>query len=176
MRIDAGAQFDRRIHSEPPRRFDLTAIIADVLAAAIRIFSDVMAGGEIRRVVKAGRGNRDRQAVEPGTGNFERVANDANVLARRCRDDPRFDWRRQRVDPGRADFVERAAKTDAIDVRIGGKPRDQNGDIVTRAFAIGRVREQEGPPVALRYAAAILPADQGMHFGIFVDRLVDDEE
>ena len=27
-----------------------------------------------------------------------------------------------------------------------------------------------------RNAAAILPANQGMHFGVFVDRLVDDQE
>jgi hypothetical protein len=36
--------------------------------------------------------------------------------------------------------------------------------------------EQECAPVAFGDTAAIMPADQGMHFGIFVDRLVDDDQ
>ena len=92
------------------------------------------------------------------------------------RHDARFDWRRQRLHPGGADFLERTTETDAINVRIGGKPGDQHGTIVARAFAVGWLGEQEGAPVALGNAAAILPAHQGMHFGIFVDRLVDDDQ
>ena len=43
--------------------------------------------------------------------------------------------------PGGADLVERAAKANPIDVRIGGEPRDQHRYIVVGAFAIGGLRE-----------------------------------
>ena len=44
------------------------------------------------------------------------------------------------------------------------------------AFAVGRIGEQESLALAFRDAAAILPAHQRMHVGIFVDRLVDDHK
>src|SRR5262249_23555524 len=64
VRIDAGTQLDRRIHAETPRRLELTAIVADVLDAGVRVFGDVVAGREIGRIVPARRRNRYRQAVE----------------------------------------------------------------------------------------------------------------
>jgi hypothetical protein len=135
-----------------------------------------MAGGEVRRIVEAGGGNRHRQTVERGAGGIERVAEHADVLARRIGNDARLDWSGQRLHPGDADRVERAAKADAVDFRIGGEPRDQNGDIVAGAFAVGGLREQECPPVGFGDTAAILPAHEGMHFGIFVDRLLDNDQ
>ena len=78
--------------------------------------------------------------------------------------------------PGGADLVERAAKANPIDVRIGGEPRDQHRYIVAGAFAIGGLREQECSPIAFGNAATILPADQRVDFCIFVDRLIDDDQ
>jgi hypothetical protein len=36
--------------------------------------------------------------------------------------------------------------------------------------------KQECPPVVFGDTATILPAHQGVHFGIFVDRLLDDDQ
>jgi hypothetical protein len=106
----------------------------------------------------------------------ERVAEYAYFLARRRRDNTRFDRRGQRLYPGGADLVERAAEAKAIDFRIGSEPGDEDGDIVTGGFAIGGLREQECSPVGLGDTAAILPTHQRMHLGIFVDRLIDDDQ
>ena len=92
------------------------------------------------------------------------------------RDRTRRDWGGQRLHPGGVDLVKPATEADAVDFRIGGKSRNQDRDIVAGAFAIGGLREQERPPVGLGDTAAILPADQRMHFGIFVDRLIDDDQ
>ena len=42
MRVDAGAQLDRRIHAEPPRRLELAAVVADILDAGVGVLGDVM--------------------------------------------------------------------------------------------------------------------------------------
>ena len=78
------------------------------------------------------------------------------------------------VDPGGADVLQRLAETGAVDRAVGGKTRDQHGDIETAAFRIRRLREQKGLAVRLSDAPAILPAHQRVHFGVLVDRLVDD--
>ncbi len=162
MRVDAGAQFDRRIHAEPARRFDLAAIIADVLQAAVRVFGDVMAGGQIRRVVETRRRDRHRQPVEAAARLVEIAAGDADFLAWRLRDHARLKRRGERFHPGIADLVERPAEADAIDFGIGGKPRDQHGYIVMRALAVGRLREQKCLAIGLRRCRrdiASAPAD-----------------
>ena len=121
--------------------------------------------------------NRHRQAVERRARGVERAAEHADVLAwRRGRDNTRFDRGGERLHPGGADLVKRAVKAEAVDFRIGGETGDQDGDIVASAFAIDGFREQECSPVVFGNPAAILPADQGMHFGIFVDWLVDDDQ
>ena len=76
----------------------------------------------------------------------------------------------------RADLVERLAEADAVDVAVGGQPGDQHRAVEAPALAIGRLREQERLALLLRDAAAILPAHQRMHLGVFVDRLVDHDE
>ncbi len=177
MRVDAGAQLDRRIHAEPPRRLELAAIIADVLDAGVGILGDVVAGREIGRVVPARRRDRHRQA-------------------RRARGRPRRGRRRSitiswqgassttrgaiglaiALDPGRADVFERLAEADAIDVAVGRQAGDQHGGVVAAALGVGRLREQERLALRLRDAAAILPAHQRVHLGVFVDRLVDDDQ
>ncbi len=84
--------------------------------------------------------------------------------------------RSERLHPGRADFIERSAEADPVDVRIGGKPGDQHGNVVVRTLAVGGFGEQERLALAFGDAAAILPAHQRVHLGVFVDRLVDHDE
>jgi len=98
----------------------LPSIIADVLTAAVRILGDVTPGGEVRRIVETGGGNRYRQAVERSARGIERGAEHADVLARRRRHNTRFDRGGERLHPGGADLVERAVKAEAVDFRIGG--------------------------------------------------------
>ena len=90
------------------------------------------------------------------------------------------DARRQRVgdglDPGRADLFERLAEADAVDVAVGGEARDQHRDVEAAALGVGRLGEQERLALRLRDAAAILPAHQRVHLGVFVDRLVDHDQ
>src|SRR5262249_55997950 len=99
MCIDAGPQLDGRIHPEPPRRLELTPIVADILPAAFRILGDVVAGGEIRRIVETGCGNRHRQPVERSARNIERVAEHANVLAWPRPAHARIHWSRDPMPP-----------------------------------------------------------------------------
>src|SRR5262249_61356994 len=89
----------------PSRRgVELTTIVADILAATVRILGDVVAGREIRRIVKTGGRNRYRQTVERSARSIEQVADHANVVARRRRDDARLDWSMQRLHPRGADL------------------------------------------------------------------------
>ena len=178
MRIDAGAQFDGGVHAEPPRRFDLAAVVADVLDAGVRVLGDVVRRGEIRRVVPARRRDRHRQAVEAETGLIERVAQHNDLLARRFRlfDNARLDRRRERLHPGWADFVERLAEADPVDVAAAGQAGDQHGMLVFAALRIHRPGEQERLAIRLLDAAAVLPAHQRMHLGVFVHRLIDNDE
>ncbi len=174
--IDARAQLDRRIHPEPARRLELSAIVADVLDAGLGVLGDVMAGGEIRRVVPAGRRDRHRQAVERGAVAIEVVAGDDHLLARRIRHHARRQGRGDRLDPGRPDLLERPAEADAVDLAVRRQPGNQHGDVEAAALGIRRLREQEGLALRLWDAAAILPAHQRVHLGVFVDRLVDHDE
>ncbi len=176
MREDAGAQLDRRVHAEPPRRLELAAVVADVLDAGVGILGDVVAGRQVGRVVPARRRDRHRQAVERRAGLVEIGARDHDLLAGRIRDHARRNGIGDGRDPGRADLLEWLAEARAIDGRIGGKTRDQHRDVEAVMLGIGRVREQERLALGFRNAATVLPAHQRMHLGVFVDRLVHDHE
>ena len=76
----------------------------------------------------------------------------------------------------RADVVERLAEADAIDLAVRREARHQHGGVVAAALGVGRLREQERLALGLRDAAAELPAHQRVHLGVFVDRLVDDDQ
>src|SRR5262245_8938513 len=76
-----------------------------------------------------------------------------------------------RVDPGRSDLIERLAKADAIDVVIGGKAGHQHGYIEMPPLRIGRLRKEKCLARRFGNTAAVLPANQGMHLGVFVDGL-----
>ena len=114
MAVNAGAQFDRWIHTEPARRFELAAIIADVLQAGIGIFCDVMTGRQIRRVVASRSRDRHRQTVEPVARLVERIAERADILTCCVGDNERLERRGKRLHPGGADVVQWAAETDAV--------------------------------------------------------------
>ena len=99
-----------------------------------------------------------------------------HVVARRVCDHPRRDRIGNGLDPGLADLLERLGETDAIDFSVRRQARHQDGDIEAPALGIRRLGEQECLALRLGNAAAILPAHQWVHFCVFVDRLVDDDE
>ena len=143
MGIDAGAQLDRRVHPQPARRLELAAIVADVLDAGVGVPGDVVAGRKIGRVVEARGRDRHRQAVERGAVAVEIVPAITISWHGASLDHPRRDRTGDGLDPGPADLLERLAEPDAIDLAVGGQPRDQHRDVEAPALGIGRLREQE---------------------------------
>src|SRR6185312_14077133 len=47
------------------RRFDLAAVVADVVNSSFKIFGDPVGGGQIGRIIKPGSGNRHGNHIEP---------------------------------------------------------------------------------------------------------------
>ena len=174
--VDAGAQLDGWIHAEAFRRLELTAVVADVLHAGVGILGDVVPGREIRRVVPARRRDRHRQSVKRLAVLVEVFAGDHDLLARRILDHAWRDRIGDRIDPGGADVFQRLAEAGAIDRAVGREPGDQYCAVVAAPLRVGRLREQERLALRLGNAAAILPAHQRVHLGVFVDRLVDDDQ
>ena len=173
---NAGAQLDRWIHAEPAWRLDLSTVVADILDAGLGILGDVVAGGEIRCVVPSGGRDRYRQSVERAAVPIEGVAGDHYLLAGGVGHFTRRNRIGNGLDPGRADLVKRLAEADAIYIAVRRQARDQHRYIEATAFGIGRLREQERLAFRLGNAPAILPAHQRVHLGVFVDRLVDNDE
>ncbi len=138
------------------------------------IAGDDAGRGEIGRGVEARRRDRDRQRGEPTARPIERRAGDHDVVARRALDDA---WRHRISDgvrPARADLVvARDIHADAIDRGVRRERPDHYGNVVMPPGGIDDVGEQERLAVALRDAAAELPAHQRMHLGVFVDRRID---
>jgi hypothetical protein len=157
-------------------RFDLSAVVADVLDAGLGILGDVMAGGEIRCVVPSGRRDRHRQSVERAAVAVEIVASDHHLLARGIGDLARRQRAGNRLDPGWTDLVERLAEADAVDITVRRQAGDQHRNVEVAALRIGRLGEQECLAFGFGNAAAVLPAHQGMHLGVLVDRFVDHDE
>src|SRR5262249_9650201 len=149
---------------------------ADVLEAGVGVLGDEMAGREIGCVVPTGRRDRHRQAVEPAAVALEIRAGRHQLLAWRLRDEARRDRLGDGLDPGLPDLVERLAEAEAVDVAVRRQAGDQHGYVEATALGIRRLGKEEGLAFRLWNAAAILPAHQGVHFGVFVDRLVDDDE
>jgi hypothetical protein len=85
---------------------------------------------------------------------------------RRCRACDRFA-------PGLPDLIEFAAESDPVDRAVCGETTDDNSAPVFAALPVRWLREDERLPLLLRYPTAELPANQRMHFGILVDRLID---
>ena len=176
MGKNARAQLDRRIHPEPARRLELSAIVADVLHASVGVLGDEMAGREIGRVVPSRGRDRHRQAVEPAAVALEIGAGRHQLLAWRMRDEARRDRLGDGLDPGLPDLVERLAEAEAVDVAVRRQAGNQHGYVEATSLGIRRLGKEEGLAFRLGNTAAILPAHQGVHFGVFVDRLVDDDE
>ena len=173
MVVDAGAQFQRRIHAEPPPRLHLTTVIAHVLDPGVGILGDVLRQRRVRRDIPARRRDRQRNAVEAVAGLVESRAGDDDLMARRVLDEARADRMSRRLDPACVDFLERAADADAVDLLVGGKPADQHRNVVFAALAVDDVGEQKRLAVLLLDAAAELPAHQRVHLGVLVDRTID---
>ena len=176
MVVDAGPQFQRRVHAEPPPRLHLAAVVAHVLDAAVRVLGDVLRQRSVRRDIPARRRDRQGNTVKPVAGLVERRAGDDDLVARRVVDDARRDRVARRLDPARIDFLERAADADAVNFLVGGKPADQHRHVVFAALAVDDVGEQECLAVLLLDAAAELPAHQRVHLGVLVDRTVDRDQ
>ena len=176
MGVDAGAQLDRRIHSQPARRLELSTVVADVLDAGLGILGDVVAGREIGRVVPSRRRNRHGQAVECRAVPVKLAADGHDLLAWRIADDLRRHGIGDGLDPSLPDLVQRLAEADAIDLAVRRQAGHQHGYVEASALGIRGMGEQECLALRLGNAAAILPAHQRVHFGVFVDRLVDDEQ
>src|SRR5207302_8040923 len=83
---------------------------------------------------------------------------------------------RQRLGPGLVDLLQLAAHAEAVDLAAGGKGTHHYRDIVFAPLAVGDVGEQKRPAVTLLDAAAKLPADQGVHFRVLVDRALDGDQ
>jgi hypothetical protein len=92
------------------------------------------------------------------------------------RDEARRDRLGDGLDPGLPDLVERLAEAEAVDVAVRRQAGNQHGYVEATALGIRRLGKEEGLAFRLGNTAAILPAHQGVHFGVFVDRLVDDDE
>ena len=116
------------------------------------------------------------ERVEPPPLAQQLGALDYHLLAGRVRHFLRRDGVRDRLVPAVADLPDRHAHADAIDGGIGGERADGHGHVVAPALGIGDVGEEEGLALVLLQPAAELPADQRMHLGILVDRLVDAEQ
>ena len=81
------------------------------------------------------------------------------------------------VTPFLLDFLDLAADADGVDLPIGSEDADRNRDVVFAAFAVDDVLEQKRLAFGFRNAATELPAHQGVHLGVLVDRpLHADEE
>ena len=157
-------------------RLHLAAIVADILHAGVGVLGDVLRQRRVGRVIPARRRDRYRNAVETLALLVEIVALDDDVVARRVLDEARLDRGCGRARPACVDLVEIAAQSDAIDFPVGRKAADDDRNVVALAFAVDDIGEQERLALALRNAAAELPAHQRMHFRVLVDRAVDADE
>src|SRR5262249_22258864 len=134
--VDAGPQFERRVHAEPPPRLHLAAVVAHVLHAGVGIARDVLRQRRVGRDVPARRRDRQRQAVEALARLVERLAGDDDLLAGRLSDDTRLQGTVDRAHPALVDLLERAADADAVDFAVRGEAADQHRDIVLAALRV----------------------------------------
>ena len=110
MIVDAGPQFQRRIHAEPAPRLHLAAVIAHVLNAGVGILGDVLRQRRVRRDVPARRRDRQRNAVEAIARLVEGLAGDDDLMARRILDDARRDRVAGGFHPACVDFLEAGSR------------------------------------------------------------------
>ena len=134
MGKNSRAQLDRRVHAQTARRLELAAVIADILNAGVRVLGNVMPSGKIRRIVETRRRDRHRQPIERRPVAVEIISRCDDLLARSIIDNARRNGMRNRFDPGLADFFQRLAEPNAINVSIGGEACHQHGAIETPAL------------------------------------------
>ncbi len=140
------------------------------------ILGDVLRQRRIGGDVPARRRDRQRYAVEAVAGLVEVLALDDDLVARRVVHDARRDRVLRRLDPALVDLLQLAADADPINFPVGGEHADGDRNVVFALLAVGDVGEQERLAVLLLDAAAELPAHQGVHLGVLVDRPVYGDE
>jgi hypothetical protein len=133
-----------------------TPVSAHVLDAAVGIFGHAERRGQIGRRVKAWRGNRHRQTRQAVF--LQRIAADHHLLAGRLLHHDGWNRLGDRLRPGLADLLDRQAQAGSVDLRRGGKPADQHGDVISPAVAVDHVGEQESAALIFVQPALELPA------------------
>src|SRR5258708_37185957 len=133
--MDALVQLDLRVHSHPGRTLGHGTVIADVLAARIRVPGNEHGARRIGRVVEAGRRDWYRQPVDTLSGLPERFARNDDFLARRVFNQDRLDLMAFGVIPLLLDGLDVAADAAAVDFTIGGQGphRNRNAGAATGA-------------------------------------------
>ena len=134
MDVYAGPQFQRRVHAHPFLAFYLTAVVAHVLDAGIRVLRYVLRQRCVRRVVPARGRNRHRNAIQPLPVYIQIFALPDNFLARRIRYLDWVDGIGGRSVPGFLDLVQLAADAGAIDIAASRQHADGDGDVEFTAF------------------------------------------
>jgi hypothetical protein len=147
--------------------------MSGIAHAGLGIAGDAHRRREIGRGIEAGRGHRHRQQLQAAVGPAQIVAADDHLLAARIGDHHRRHRARDGVEPGRTDFLDRAAHTDGVNRGRGRKRADRDRDVIAPALGIDDVGEQERAAIGLGDAADELPAHQGMKLGVLVDRTID---
>ena len=103
----------------------------------------------------------------------EIVPGDHDFLAGRRRHHDRRHRPRDRLVPGGADLLDRAAHADRIDLRRGRQRADRDRHVEAASIGADDVGEQEGAALILIEAALELPAHQRVEFGVLVDLAID---
>src|SRR5207237_5960256 len=113
VRDEALLQLGRGVHGEAGARLHVAAVVAGVVDARFRILGDVMAGGDVRRVVPTGRRDRYRKRVEALA--VERIAGDDYLVDRAGLDEHRRNRIRARRAPLLVDVIDLATEPTPVD-------------------------------------------------------------
>jgi hypothetical protein len=79
--------------------------------------------------------------------------------------------------PGRCNVLQpRYVHPNPVNLPVGGESADNDGDIIVPPLAVDHIRKEKRLAILFSDAAAELPANQRVHFRVFVDRLGDTNE
>ena len=87
-----------------------------------------------------------------------------------------FDGVGNGVAPSLANVFNLAAHAHAVNLASSGQGAHHHGNVVFLAFAVDHVGEQKSFAIRFGNATAKLPANQGVQFGVFVDRAIDGDQ
>ena len=173
--VAAGAAQARgHAHAKAVVSFEACAIGAHVAHAGFGIFRHAQRGRQIRRSVKAGRGDgcgQDRQA-----GPLKLVAGDDDFLTGSVFNEHRRNRLVDRLHPDFAEVLNGYAHAYGVDLVGGGKRAHHDGDVVFLAAGAHHIGEQESATCFLRKIADELPAHQGMKLRVLADRAINTDQ